>query len=121
MSEGQKPRFLQRVIGWVGGVCALLLGLAAFAPFAAAAGITLQQAILWLRTGAWVSRPTSTYVSLPPDFLQNWLGARAIVDWFIEGSIQGTLILCGILGLFLFAKFLKAIEPDGPSPSRRDY
>jgi hypothetical protein len=121
MSEGQKPGFLGRVVLLAQGACAVLLGLAVFAPFAAAAGITLQQAILWLRTGAWVSRPTSAYVSLPPDFLQNWLGARAIVDWFIEGSIQGTLILCGILGFFLLARFLKAIEPDRPSPSRRDY
>ncbi len=121
MDEGHKPGFFGRVVLLVQWACAVILGLASGLLFFAAVAITIRQAMLWLKTGVWVSQPTSTYISLPPDFLKNWVGARAIADWFIGSSIQGTLILCSLLGLFLMAKFIVATEPKRPNPGSRGH
>jgi hypothetical protein len=80
----------------------------------------------WLRFGVWVSRPTSDFVSLPLDFLQNWLGARAIVDWFMAGPVQVPLILCSLLLLFLIGSISEALlrnrrERNRQKPPPRDY
>jgi hypothetical protein len=126
MGQGQKPRLLESVIQNLLSFCVILAVLAAAVPGFAAAGITVNQMVGWLRFGVWVSRPTSDFVSLPLDFLQNWLGARAIVDWFMAGPVQVPLILCSLLLLFLIGSISEALlrnrrERNRQKPPPRDY
>jgi hypothetical protein len=126
MSYGQKPRFLGNVIESLLVFSAILVCLAASAPFFAAVAITAWQIKSWLRTGVWVSQPTSAYVSLPPDFLENWVGARAIADWFVAVSIQVPLIFCSILLFALIVSISEAYERkrrerNRQKPPPRDY
>ena len=81
------------------GIFMWLLSLACGVTMLAAIGVIAVQVLGWLRTGIWMSIPTSfgweyIFHSLPTT---EWVGIQTILDFMLSMPLSGSLFLIGLI------------------------